>query len=145
MSARIHPSKRVTIAKNISACRIEKFPEHGGSRKCAAEFSRYIGKHITPQQWSVWECGMRTPKEESLQQIAEFFGKTLEYMYSDNSPPASPIPVMPRDVPAGSSYADMSAPELIMAMGQSRMKVVYEVEISVVSMKFVPHHKRAEQ
>ncbi len=44
---------------------------------------------------------------------------------------------MPRYESEESSYAGMSAPELVMAMGRSRMKAVYQVEISVASVRFV--------
>ena len=132
------PSLRETIARNIRECRLERFPGRGGSKKCAAEFSVYIGQNISPQQWSPWERGKRMPKERHLQQIAAFFGKTIEYMYCDNRPPVSTIPAMPRYESEESSYAGMSAPELVMAMGRSRMKAVYQVEISVVSVKIVP-------
>ncbi len=138
---KIEPLLRGIIARNIRECRREKFPGRGGGKKCAEEFSQYSGKNISPQQWSPWESGGRTPNEESLQQIARFFGKTLEYMHSDNHPSA-PIP---RYEPVDESYADMSAPELIIFMGRSRMKAVYQVEISVVSVKFVPRNKPPDQ
>ena len=134
----IQPSLRKIIARNIRECRLERFPGRGGSKKCAAAFSLYIGQNVSPQQWSPWECGMRIPQERHLQQIAAFFGKTTEYMYCDNRPPASTISAMPRYESTESSYADMSAPELVMAMGRSRMKAVYQVEISVSSVRFVP-------
>ncbi len=142
--SRIPQSLRATIARNIRECRREKFPGRGGSKKCAEKFSLYSGKNISPQQWSPWESGRRTPNEEYLQQIAAFFEKTVEYMLRDNSQPAPPIPVMPYNEPADSSYASMSAPELIMAMGHSRMKGVYQVEISVASVKFVPCHEQSD-
>ncbi len=137
--SKVQSSLRETIARNIRECRLERFPGRGGSKKCAAEFSRYIGQNISPQQWSPWERGMRMPKERHLQQIAAFFGKTIEYMCGDNRQPIPAAPVVPHyDESAVSSYAGMSAPELVMAMGRRRMKAVYQVEISVASVKFVP-------
>ncbi len=136
--SKVKPSLCETIARNIRECRLERFPGRGGSKKCAAEFSLHIGQNISPQQWSPWERGKRMPKELHLQQIAAFFGKTIEYMCSDNRQPAPVVPSAPRYEPAESSYAGMSAPELVMAMGQSRMKAVYQVEISVTSVKFMP-------
>jgi transcriptional regulator with XRE-family HTH domain len=71
---------RETIAWNIRACRMEKFPGRGGCKNCAESFG------VSPQQWSPWERGYRTPDEGRLVQIAEFFGKTVEYMRRDNRP-----------------------------------------------------------
>lgn len=72
---------RNTIARNIRACRMGKFPGRGGAKKCAEAFG------VSPQQWSPWERAMRTPDELRLQQIAEFFGVTVEYLRRDNSQP----------------------------------------------------------
>jgi transcriptional regulator with XRE-family HTH domain len=68
-----------TIAANIRSCRVNKFPGRGGGKKCAEAFG------VSPQQWSPWERGMRTPDELRLQQIADFFGVTVEFLRRDNS------------------------------------------------------------
>lgn len=70
---------REIIARNIRECRIKKFPGRGGGKKCAETFG------VSPQQWSPWERGMRTPDELRLSQIAEFFGVTVEFLRRDNS------------------------------------------------------------
>lgn len=70
---------KATIAKNIKACRVNKFPGRGGGKKCAESFG------VSPQQWSPWERGMRTPDELRLQQIADFFEVTVEYLRRDHS------------------------------------------------------------
>jgi len=70
---------RNTIAQNIRKCRIDKFPGRGGGKKCAEAFG------VSPQQWSPWERGMRTPDELRLSQIAEFFGVTVEHLRRDNT------------------------------------------------------------
>lgn len=70
---------RETIARNIRECRMKKFPGRGGGKKCAESFG------VSPQQWSPWERGMRTPDELRLSQIAEFFDVTVEYLRRDNS------------------------------------------------------------
>ena len=70
---------RETIARNIRECRLKKFPGRGGGKKCAESFG------VSPQQWSPWERGMRTPDEYRLSQIADFFGVTVEYLRRDNS------------------------------------------------------------
>ncbi len=69
-----------TIARNIRECRKEKFPGRGGGKKCAAAFG------VSPQQWSPWEKGKRTPDESRLQQMADFFGVTVEHLRRDNRP-----------------------------------------------------------
>lgn len=70
---------RKTIATNIRACRMEQFPGRGGSKKCAEKFG------VSPQQWSPWESGKRTPDEHRLGKIAKFFGVTVAYMREDHS------------------------------------------------------------
>lgn len=70
---------RETIARNIRDCRMKKFPGRGGGKKCAESFG------VSPQQWSPWERGMRTPDEYRLSQIADFFGVTVEYLRRDNT------------------------------------------------------------
>lgn len=70
---------RETIAQNIRDCRAKKFPGRGGGKKCAEAFG------VSPQQWSPWERGMRTPDELRLSQIAEFFGVTVEFLRRDNN------------------------------------------------------------
>jgi transcriptional regulator with XRE-family HTH domain len=69
---------REVIARNIRDCRLKKFPGRGGGKKCAETFG------VSPQQWSPWERGMRTPDELRLSQIAEFFGVTVEFLRRDN-------------------------------------------------------------
>lgn len=70
---------RQAIARNIRECRMKKFPGRGGGKKCAESFG------VSPQQWSPWERGMRTPDELRLQQIADFFDVTVEFLRRDNS------------------------------------------------------------
>lgn len=65
------------IARNIRSCRMRKFPGRGGGKKCAEAFG------VSPQQWSPWETGKRTPDELRLGQIAEFFGVSVEYLRCD--------------------------------------------------------------
>ncbi len=76
---RIPNELRETIARNIRDCRMKKFPGRGGGKHCAEEFG------VSPQQWSPWERGMRTPDELRLQQIADFFEVTVEYLRRDNT------------------------------------------------------------
>ncbi|MCD7895488.1 MAG: helix-turn-helix domain-containing protein [Planctomycetaceae bacterium] len=71
---------RRTIARNIRAEREKKYPGRGGSKRCAQEFG------VLPQQWSPWERGRRTPDEIRLQDIADFFGTTVEYLRCDHEP-----------------------------------------------------------
>lgn len=83
---------RRTIAANIRAERVKKFPGRGGGKKCAEAFSEFIGKNVSPQQWSPWERGQRTPDESRLKQIADFFGTTVETLRRDTSEPVLSVP-----------------------------------------------------
>ncbi len=78
---KIPETLRHIIAANIRACRRKTFPGRGGGKRCAEAFG------VSPQQWSPWERGMRTPNEQRLSQIAEFFGVTVEHMRCDHSAP----------------------------------------------------------
>lgn len=69
---------RETIARNIRDCRLRKFPGRGGGKRCAESFG------VSPQQWSPWESGKRTPDELRLEQIADFFGTTVEWFRRDH-------------------------------------------------------------
>lgn len=69
---------RETIARNIRDCRMRKFPGRGGGKRCAESFG------VSPQQWSPWESGKRTPDELRLEQIADFFGTTVEWFRRDH-------------------------------------------------------------
>ncbi len=69
---------RETIARNIRDCRLNKFPGRGGGKRCAETFG------VSPQQWSPWESGKRTPDELRLDQIATFFGTTVEWFRRDH-------------------------------------------------------------
>ncbi|MDR1622871.1 MAG: hypothetical protein LBS00_10905 [Synergistaceae bacterium] len=128
-SAKPSPETSVTAAR-------EKFPERGGAKQCAEAFSRFIGKNVSPRQWSPWERGMRTPDETRLGQIAAFFDKTVEYMRRDSR---DPVPSAPPSSPeVAPPYLSMSTPELLKAMCRDRVKAVYQVEVSVSSVRFVP-------
>ncbi len=63
---------RQKIADSIKKLRLIHYPGRGGGKKCAAAFG------VSPQQWSPWERGMRTPDEDRLDQIATFFDTTVE-------------------------------------------------------------------
>lgn len=99
---------REIIARNIRECRMKKFPGRGGGKKCAENFG------VSPQQWSPWERGMRTPDELRLSQIAKFFGVTVEYMRRDNSVPKVPEHLGHENAPASyyTDYAHVAKPVL---------------------------------
>lgn len=98
---------RVTIARNIRDCRGKLYPGRGGQKKCAEAFTLFVGKNVSPQQWSPWERGMRTPDEVRLEQMAKFFRVTVEYLRTDHrerprppgAPPLAGLPGM-RDSPS---------------------------------------------
>ena len=69
---------RENIARNIRDYRLKNFPGRGGGKRCAESFG------VSPQQWSPWESGKRTPDELRLEQIAQFFGTTVEWFRRDH-------------------------------------------------------------
>lgn len=75
---KIPNSLRENIARNIRECRLKNFPGRGGGKRCAEAFG------VSPQQWSPWESGKRTPDELRLEQIANFFGTTVEWFRRDH-------------------------------------------------------------
>ena len=78
LMGKIPDELRIIIARNIRECRATKYPGRGGGKKCAEAFG------VSPQQWSPWERGARTPDEERLSRLAGFFGVTVEYLRRDN-------------------------------------------------------------
>lgn len=82
---------------------MKKFPGRGGGKKCAESFG------VSPQQWSPWERGMRTPDELRLSQIADFFGVTVEFLRRDNST-RKPEPTLGEVPPYTSMYSDYQQP-----------------------------------
>ena len=119
---------RNTIAHNIRECRKKKFPGRGGSKKCAEAFG------VSPQQWSPWECGKRTPDEDRLVKIAKFFDVDVEYLRRDNSrpqpqmgsPPAPPaLPGSPSDTRHRFAWSAVfpDAVELINAMAAKGLRI----------------------
>ncbi len=66
---------REAIGRNIRAERLKKYGNRRGtSKQCAKDFD------VSPQQWSPWERGMRTPDEIRMKDIAKFFGVNVEYL-----------------------------------------------------------------
>lgn len=135
---------RETIARNIRNCRLRKFPGRGGAKKCAEEFG------VSPQQWSPWERGGRTPDEDRLEAIAMFFGVTVEFLRRDRSiagTPATPPPAAKPDAPGNNCPPQqhsnpiphsLSVPEMIMSLHSMRLKAVYEVEICIKNVRYLP-------
>lgn len=63
---------RLLIGWRIREQRELKFPGHGGGGRCAEAYK------VTNQQWSSWETGLRTPDDDRLKQMADFFGAKPE-------------------------------------------------------------------
>ena len=102
---------RETIAKNIRDCRMKKFPGRGGGKKCAEAFG------VSPQQWSPWERGMRTPDEVRLAQIATFFGVTVEFLRRSNVEPREMLgDANQQPAPYYNFYSQMNAQPPMQAM-----------------------------
>ncbi len=81
--ARIPDELRQLIARNIKFCRLQRYAGRGGVKQCAEAFG------VMPQQWSPWEKGRRTPDENRMVQIADFFGVTVDYLCSSHPETAS--------------------------------------------------------
>ncbi len=99
---------RTTIAHNIRACRLRQFDGKGAAMQCAAAYSEFSGKKVSPAQWSMWERGKRSPTEERLVHIAAFFSVTVDYLRQNHQPaPAQPPPPVstPEEKPVHTSPA----------------------------------------
>ena len=140
---RIPQPLRETIARNIRECRMKKYPGRGGAKKCAEDFG------VSPQQWSPWERGQRTPDETRLESIAQFFKITVEDLRRDNRlVPGAPSTTLPNTPPpqegaspqpqAGPVLPPLSVPETIIALHSMNLKAVYEVEICIKNVKYLP-------
>ena len=119
----IPTASREAIARNIRDRRMNRFPGRGGAKRCAEAFG------VSPQQWSPWERGMRTPDEKSLMRLAAFFGVTVEWLCLDhthsepggdeeNRSLAEQSPGNNQPVPGP------SVPELFTCQDQNRVKAV---------------------
>ena len=69
---RIPEQLRRNIGANLRRLRMQLFPGRGGAQTCARAFG------VSPQQWSPWERGLRTPDENRLARLAAFFGVSVE-------------------------------------------------------------------
>jgi transcriptional regulator with XRE-family HTH domain len=65
------PALREVIAWRIAEARKNAYPHTGGLTKCAAEFG------ISPQQWSQYEGGHRSPEDQNLERIAAHLKTTV--------------------------------------------------------------------
>ncbi|MCD7895945.1 MAG: helix-turn-helix domain-containing protein [Planctomycetaceae bacterium] len=119
---KIPDSLRVTIATNIKNCRKSKYPGRGGGKKCAEEFG------VSPQQWSPWERGMRTPDEVRLQQIADFFDVTVEYLRRDHTVPEEPEQTDPSPSQSSGTLAENLANTISELLGV--VNLGYRIHIS---------------
>lgn len=69
---RLDRKQKEVIAYNILALRETKYPGWGGGKKCAKDFG------VSHSHWSPWEAATRTPDEDSLKRLADFFGVTVD-------------------------------------------------------------------
>lgn len=60
------------IAKAIRDTRKKIYPHHGGARQFAQE------NGYSPQQWSQWERGARTPNKDNLERIDQAFSLYID-------------------------------------------------------------------
>lgn len=66
------PELRGIIAWRITEGRNRVFPGRGGQGRCAREFG------VSPQQWSQYESGHRTPEDQNLAEIAKHLKTTAK-------------------------------------------------------------------
>ena len=66
------PALREVIAWRIAEARKNAYPDRGSLTTCAAEFG------ISPQQWSQYESGHRSPEDHNLERIAAHLKTTVE-------------------------------------------------------------------
>lgn len=64
----------------ITRLREERYPGHGGKKKCAEDFG------IHPQMWRDWENGHRTPGSAYQKKLSEFFGVSLAQLRGEGEP-----------------------------------------------------------
>lgn len=117
---------RHTIAANIRACREQKFPGRGGAKQCAEAFG------VSPQQWSPWERGVRTPDECRLEAIATFFDKSVDELRRPQDPPPSVQPAK-----TSLPLSGLSIPKMLLSLYSERLTAVCQIEISVTDLRFI--------
>lgn len=145
--AKVPDDLRKIIGDNIRACRQKAFPGRGGGKSCAEALG------VSPQQWSPWEKGTRTPDETSLRSIAKLFGVDVEYMRRDNTAAAensaAPAPTVSRSekedqpkqsdkakpIPASpmtkdSPISDFTGPEFYSYLYRNKVKVKFYVTVT---------------
>ncbi len=129
---------RTTIAQNIRRHRLQKYPGRGGAKACAAAFG------VSPQQWSPWERGVRTPSEPYLRRLAEFFDTTVEEL---SQPLFLDETIQPEQLPdqeeryfkaiisqkmSNSSPMPASLPEFLLNSHNAGTKAVFVVQVEMV-------------
>ncbi len=67
-----NPELREVIAWRIAEGRRSAYPHRGSLTKCAAEFG------VSPQQWSQYESGHRSPEDHNLERIAKHLQTTVQ-------------------------------------------------------------------
>lgn len=129
----------MTIAANIRELRMKKFPGRGGAKKCALAYG------VSPQQWSPWERGTRTPGEMHLNQLAAFFEVDVAAFLEPRDdvsteevvPLFTPIDAEPEQRPPLESFPPITGPdELLTLLLNRRVKAIYRVELSVTELKY---------
>lgn len=128
----------MTIAANIRELRMKKFPGRGGAKKCALAYG------VSPQQWSPWERGTRTPGEMHLNQLAEFFEVDVaafleprdEVVEEVEAPRFAPVDESVERPPQEGFPPIAGQDDLLTLLLGRRVKAVYRVELSVTELKY---------
>lgn len=86
MAKQKDPTIATLIGCNLEKLRKQKFPGHGGAKKCAETFG------VAPQAWNGWEKGAKTPGDANQRKLAEFFGITVGELRGDEKAPSAKAP-----------------------------------------------------
>jgi transcriptional regulator with XRE-family HTH domain len=132
---------RAIIAANIREMRMKKFPGRGGAKKCALSYG------VSPQQWSPWERGTRTPGEAHMHRLSAFFQvdatSFLLPVPSMAVPSFEPVPeesAMPPSLGvAPEAFRSESGQEGLLSLLLGRqIKAIYRVELLVTDLTYEP-------
>lgn len=135
---KISDEQRKIVAENLLYCRKRRFPGKGGSKSCADALG------VKQQQWSPWELGKIMPGDGRLEEIAKFFGTTVQWLRDKhdfhNEGDAAPGK-MDLSLESGDSHAFFSLLERALSHPE-RGDIV--VSITVKPRERAPSEKRSD-
>lgn len=103
----------------LKSWRENLYPGRGGSK----HFAKVLG--VSPQQWSQWENGVRTPNHHHLKLIADYFGITpKELLRLAQEGPAAFEPVAAPPSPPGSEQGMWELMRVMDMLTRMQMEVL---------------------